>query len=94
MLGLGYYPKTTRVDGALRAITLLVLVLPFALLIRSAARGGRMAALTVLIIGLPLVGYAAGLALPDVWERASLVLALFGGWWINQRLQSKVPQVG
>ena len=92
-LGLGYYPKTTRVDGALRAITLLVLVLPFALLIRSAARGGRIAALTMLMIGLPLVGYAAGLALPDVWERASLVLALFGGWWINQRLRRDLTSV-
>jgi len=45
------------------------------------------------MIGLPLVGYAVGLALPDVWERASLVLALFGGWWINQRLRRDLTSV-
>jgi hypothetical protein len=87
MLGLGYYPETAARDGLLRALTLFVLAFPFALLLRSTAGVWRGVALALLIIAMPLVGYAAGLALPDAWERASLVLALVVGWSLNARLQ-------
>jgi hypothetical protein len=56
----------------------------------SAAGAGRGVALALLVIGIPLVGYAAGLALPDVWERASLVLVLSVGWSVNARLRRDV----
>lgn len=87
MLGLGYYPETATHDGLLRAFTLFVLAFPFALLLRSTAGVWRGVALVLLMIAMPLVGYAAGLALPDAWERASLVLALVVGWSLNARLQ-------
>jgi hypothetical protein len=87
-LGLGHYPETTTIDGVLRAVTIFVLAFPLALLLRSTTGPYRIAALALLLIGLPVLGYSAGLALPDVWERASLVLALFVGWSLNQRLRS------
>lgn len=87
MLGLGHYPETATRDGLLRAFTLFVLAFPFALSLWSTAGIWRGFSFVLLGIAVPLVGYAAGLALPDAWECASLALTLVVGWSLNARLR-------
>jgi hypothetical protein len=71
----------------LDAMTLVVLVLPFGLLLRSAPRREAMAAGVLLVVGFPVVAWWSGLALPGVWEWAGVALAVFAGIRLHSRVR-------
>ncbi len=71
----------------LDAMTMLVLVLPFGLLMRSAGMREGIAALLVIVVGFPVVAMNAGLAMPT-WEWIGVGLAVLVGRGINFRLRT------
>jgi hypothetical protein len=75
------------VRRGLDTMTLLVLVLPFGLLLRSVAPREAIAAGALLVIGFPLVAWMSGLALPVLWEWLGVALAMFAGIRLHARVR-------
>jgi hypothetical protein len=74
------------VQRVLDCITLLVLVLPFGLLVRSVPRREAVAAGLLLLAGFPLVAWTSGLTIPMLWEWLGVALGVTSGLEISRRV--------